>query len=48
MVSLYATVVGIVSIVGLVLAGLWLTWLSLQDDRHKPAPLRPDEADESE
>lgn len=48
MVGLYATVVGAVSLVLLVLVGLWLTWISLQDERHTPKPLRQDEGTELE
>lgn len=48
MVSLYATVVGAVTLVALVLTGLWLTWISLQGDQHTPLPLRRDEADDTE
>lgn len=46
--GLYATVVGGVVIVALILVGIWLTWLSLKEETHRPAALQPSEPEETE
>jgi FtsZ-interacting cell division protein ZipA len=46
--GLYATVVGGVVIVALILVGIWLTWLSLRDQSHRPAALQTPEPDDTE
>ena len=46
--GLYASAVGGIVIVALVLVGLWLTWLSLREETHRPAALQPSEPDDTE
>lgn len=46
--GLYASLVGGIVIVGLVAVGLWLTWLSLRSDQHRPAALATPDPEESE
>ena len=46
--GLYASVVGGVVLVLLVVIGVWLTWLSLREDVHSPAALRGPEPDDAE
>lgn len=48
MVGLYASVVGGIVIVALVLVGLWLTWISLRSEQHRPAALEPTAEDDAE
>lgn len=44
--GLYASVVGGVVLVALVVVGIWLTWLSLREEAHTPAALRSEEPPE--
>lgn len=46
--GLYASVVGVVVLVALVLVGVWLTWLSLSQEGHTPKALRADEPSDPE
>jgi hypothetical protein len=46
--GLYASAVGGIVIVALVLIGVWLTWLSLNEETHRPKALQTPEPDEPE
>jgi uncharacterized membrane protein len=46
--GLYANLVGGIVIVALVIVGLWLTWISLRSEQHRPAALEPADPDETE
>lgn len=46
--GLYANIIGGVVVVLLIIVGLWLTWISLRSEQHRPATLQSAEADEPE